>query len=1629
MPKLLSPLGIALLYAAFAALWIVASDEFLSLVTTDITFRGYLDQAKGLIFVAVTSGLLYLLLKGWHWTLVEGADAREPVSRPLENHRLLFIILVSVVPLLGFAISTLYGVKIEREAYVNLEAIVELKADQFENWLDERQGDSLVLMNSDDFTQQVDEFVQQQTVASRTAIEKRLNVLRTIYRYDSLLLLNAKGQLLLSSGEHAELSVDLQRLIQQSLSSRKVQRGDFYQDEAGHVYLDWVVPIVFAGTKDPSTSTVVVLRATAQHFLFPLIQTWPTSSPSAESLLVRQDADSVLFINSLRHRNDTIMTLRLPLTLSTLPAVVAVRANQPGVIRGFDYRNVDVLAAYHPIKNTPWHLIAKIDRDEVLAPMRELVLWVSLVAFVAIVAISVALMLLWRQQQRMQNLVLQIQQKKAQYQLSLADQSLQESQLRNQSLVDSALDGVISMDKEGRIIAWNPQASVIFGYSLEQALGCEVAELIVPPNYREAHRQGIARFIKTGIPTIISSRIEVSGMRVDGSEFPMELSIAAIEQESGYFFSAYIRDISERKHMEEKLSDSHAFNISVLDSLTSHIAVLDAQGVIVAVNNAWRQFGKENALSESSHSLLGVNYLDICKNAVNHPYGDEANAVQLGIAAVLEGAQTAFHLEYPCHSVNQQRWFSMKVSPLQVPQGGVVVSHENITERKKAEMLLKENEEKLRLFFSYSSSASAMFDRDMRYIAFSQRWLIDYGLLEQDLVGRSHYEVFPDMPERWKDIHQRCLAGAIEKSDYDMFIRSDGAVDWLRWESHPWLTSAGDIGGIIIFSEVITERKRIEDALVASETEFRLLAEAMPQIVWITDADGLTTYLNQQWVDYTGLTLEESYGHGWNKPLHPDDQQHAWSAWQNAVNNNATYSLECQLRRADGTFRWWLVRGVPLNDQSGNVYKWFGTCTDIHELKESENVLREKQRLLADSQAIAHVGSWIADINTNTVTWSDETFLLYGLPVTDQPLIFEQVFDLLHPDDIALMQDWVNACLSGEEPVGIEFRTRLINGSSRWLFGDGLLETDPSGNPLRMVGTVQDITERKNSELKLQKFKAIIECSEDAIISKTLDGIIESWNPGAEKLFGYTTQEAIGNSIQMLIPLDRLEEESTLQAQLLQGSDSNPFAMFETTRRCKDGHLIDILATISSIKDNKGNVVGISKIARDITAIKKSEETIHNLAFYDPLTKLPNRRLLIERLQQAMNSSTRHLNHGAVLFIDLDNFKVLNDVRGPDMGDLLLIDVAKRLQLCTRTDDTVACLGGDDFVVVLEELSTDVVQAATQAESIAEKIRVAISQPFYLQELEYYNTSSIGISLFRGHEINVDDLLKHTDAAMYQAKQSGRNLVRFFDPDTHAAMKARIALEADLRLALPNNQLQLYYQMQVDNTGKIVGAEALIRWQHPERGLVSPMLFIPVAEGNGLIIPIGLWVLETACAQIKRWELDSATQHLQLAVNVSALQFRQFDFVEQIVEVLKKTAIHPGQLKLELTESLVLEDVDDTIAKIQALKQMGVHFSMDDFGTGYSSLSYLSRLPLDQLKIDQSFVYNIGIKPSDAVIVQTIIGMAKNLDMEVIAEGVETEQQRDFLEQNGCCHYQGYLFGKPVPLEDFERLLRERELN
>ncbi|MDC8773121.1 putative bifunctional diguanylate cyclase/phosphodiesterase [Roseateles albus] len=569
---------------------------------------------------------------------------------------------------------------------------------------------------------------------------------------------------------------------------------------------------------------------------------------------------------------------------------------------------------------------------------------------------------------------------------------------------------------------------------------------------------------------------------------------------------------------------------------------------------------------------------------------------------------------------------------------------------------------------------------------------------------------------------------------------------------------------------------------------------------------------------------------------------------------------------------------------------------------------------------------------------------------------------------------------------------------------------------------ISDVSALRASEARLRLSDAALGAISEGVHITSPEGLLTSVNAGFEAITGYSAAEAIGRKPSFMQGPG--SDPVTVKAIRTALRERRQFAG-EILNYRKDGQAFWSELTISPLLDEQGMLTHWVGISRDISAAKRDAAEIHRLAFHDSLTQLPNRRLLHMRLEQALAASESSGQYGALFFIDLDKFKELNDSHGHDMGDLLLTQVAHRLREALRHQDTVSRQGGDEFVLLVLELGATQELAAKAAAQIGNSLRELLAPPFDLMGFEYPCKASIGAALFRAPD-SVAELLKHADLALYEAKGTGRDRMRFFDPAMQLAQDQRMRLLSELRLATELGQWRLYYQPQVDATRRMIGVEALLRWQHPRLGLLLPDDFIGLAEDSGLILPIGLWVLQTACAQLKQWEADPHSAGLPIAVNVSARQFRQPDFVAQIVALLAASECRPELLKLELTESLVLDDISNTIDTMLALKVLGLQFSMDDFGTGHASLSYLAQLPLDQLKIDKSFVAKLPGLAKDETIARAIITMGLGLNMRVIAEGVETEAQRDFLGTQGCAECQGFLFSRPLPIDALQDYLDKK---
>ena len=815
----------------------------------------------------------------------------------------------------------------------------------------------------------------------------------------------------------------------------------------------------------------------------------------------------------------------------------------------------------------------------------------------------------------------------------------------------------------------------------------------------------------------------------------------------------------------------------------------------------------------------------------------------------------------------------------------------------------------------------------------------------------------------------------------------------------------------------ITERKQLETSKQEALTLLQKIAHQVPGFMYQyrTSPDGHSSFpFASEGIRKIYRVSPEDVREDASKVfavIHPDDLEKIGTSIQKSAKELSLWRHEYRVKFDDNTVHWLLGNAMPEREMDGSVL-WHGFITDITERKHAEATF---QSLFEQSIFLAgildHHGI-LLDVNSAALNLiGAKHHEVVGQYFPDTPWWHNE-------GERTRLIETLNIAYAGTSD-SFETTHQSKDGSIINVMFSATPIVTEAGTHLSVIGV--DITQRIQSENALRIAATAFE-SQEGIMVTDAKNIILRVNQAFTRITGYTAEESVGQTPRLL---SSGRQDKFFYGALWECLNRTGAWEGEIWNRRKNGEIYPEHLTITVVKDANGIITNYVATLTDITTSKAASDEIKNLAFYDPLTRLPNRRLLMDRLNQALAASTRSGLSGAVLFLDLDHFKTLNDTLGHDVGDLLLQQVASRLNNCVREGDTVARIGGDEFVILLEDLNELMVEAAAQAEVIAQKILASLSQSYQLAAHKYHITPSIGVTLFSSHNQSQEDLLKHADIAMYQAKKAGRNTMRFFDPDMQEAINVRADLERELHRALEDKQFKLYYQIQVNHLGRPLGAETLIRWIHPERGLVSPLQFIPLAEETGLIIPIGQWVLDTACAQLKAWQQSELTRNLTLSVNVSAKQFCQADFVKNVQSAFQRYAIEPGSLKLELTESLLLENTGDIIVSMIALESIGVQFSLDDFGTGYSSLQYLKMLPLNQLKIDQSFVRDIAKDSSDRSIVRTIIAMAKSLGFEVIAEGVETEEQRILLLNQGCKCFQGYLFGRPVPIGEFESTLRK----
>ncbi|WP_370653910.1 PAS domain S-box protein [Undibacterium sp.] len=1195
---------------------------------------------------------------------------------------------------------------------------------------------------------------------------------------------------------------------------------------------------------------------------------------------------------------------------------------------------------------------------------------------------------------------------------------LQQSETRHRTLFEATPDALLVL-AENVVIDCNPAALRLFGVAKhEDLLGKNISQLSPASQINGEDSQLAAnRLIKQAMQEGMLA-FEWLHKRVDtGQSFVAEVLLSRILIDGQVLMQGTIRDISARKFAEEQLRISEQNLAITLQSIGDAVIATDAAGLITRMNPTAERLTGWLLADAIGKALPGVFHIINTQTRER-----EINPVQL----VMEHGKVmdlAPHTSLLARD-GQEYQISDSAAPIRNPAGqiiGVVLVFSDVTEDYRVRAALEKTAEMLARTGEIAKVGGWELDLQTMQLFWS---------LETCHIHEIDPPVTPTLeqalnfftPEAQPVIQAAMQAAMNDGIPFDLElpkITAKGRPICVQTQGSAVIQDGKTIKLVGAFHD-ITERKRAQMALQESEERHRAMVEWTPEAIIIHRIDKIM-YVNPAAIKLFGAHSEQDLvGKSLLGLIHPDFHQLALTQAKTITKHGVSTPMQEEvLIKLDGSLIVAEVQSTSIIYDEEPAFHTF-----IHDITKRKRILAALQESEERHRAL--------------VEWSPEGIfihrdkkLIYVNPSTikmlgansAQDLLGKSVLDIISSDFHPLVPEQVGSILEHGSPAPMtEMKFRKLDGT--------LIDVETQGTSIEFDGAPasyvawNDISKRKKNE-EAQRIAATAFESQECMFVTDAQRVILQVNKAFSEITGYCAEEVVGRTPELL---NSTRHDGAFYAAMMESITQTGSWQGEIWNRRKNGEDFPGWLTVTAVKDETGRMTHYVGTFTDITSRKTAEEKIKSLAFYDPLTNLPNRRLLRDRLEQVLAAASRHQRKGALLFVDLDNFKTLNDTLGHDKGDLLLQQVAERLHTCTRDGDTVARLGGDEFVVMLEDLSENALDAANQAEAVGEKILSALNQTYYLGSYEHHSTPSIGVTLFGEQPETIDEPLKRADLAMYQAKAAGRNTLRFFDPQMQAVVTARAALEEGLREAIAKNQFTLYYQAQVTGTDQLTGAEALLRWLHPERGMISPAEFIPLAEETGLILPLGHWVLNTACTQLAIWSRQPEMSRLTIAVNVSPRQFLQHGFVDQVLTVLQLTGARPQLLKLELTESLLVSNIEDVIMKMRALKSEGVGFSLDDFGTGYSSLSYLKQLPLDQLKIDQGFVRDILIDPNDAAIARMVIVLAESLGLAVIAEGVETKEQRDYLANQGCHSYQGYLFSRPVPLQEFEQLSKKLQV-
>ena len=1199
------------------------------------------------------------------------------------------------------------------------------------------------------------------------------------------------------------------------------------------------------------------------------------------------------------------------------------------------------------------------------------------------------------------------------------------------AILDTAEALIVVLDGEGRIREFNRACQQTTGFGFDEVVGRPIWECLIPEAEVEVARDVFHAKIRSGA----IKQFESDWLAKDGTIRTVRWSNSSIREDGGISYNLGIGiDVTEQRRAERALHESQEKLRAVADNLPAAIYFKHTDGRFVVANRRYEQW------YGVSGGATGKTVYDIFPKAEADVYAAQDREV-LDTAKEIERET---HMRLPNGDVH---CFLVTKFPIFGADGnldGIGGINIDISERKKAEDALRESEARILAITDSFSSQISYVDKDQRYRFNNRAYEEWFGISREDCYGKHVKHVLGEENyQKARGPIERALSG--ERVHYEYLSRYRNRERHADVTYIPDIAEDGSVKGVYALVNDITERKRIEQSLrtlhnisasqdlsfneklvallkagckllnlpfgiiARIEGERYEVVEASTPDASINSGDTFElgkTYCRETVKTRDVIGFEHATGSEWqNHPCYRERKVEAYLGAAVIVGTTVYGAL---------SFFGFKPREARFTATDREILRlmaqWIGG--DIAR-KQTEEALRDREKTIrAITDALP---SQISYVDSNQVyRFNNKAYEdWYGISAED--CYGKHVKEILG-ENYDRAKPHIERALNGEK-VRFEYVGRYLDGE-RYAEVSYIPDFAEDGEVQGFYGLVHDITERKQAEESLRKLSQAVQQSPASVLITDTKGEIEYVNPKFVELTGYAADEVIGKNPRLLKSGFVSEE---CYRDLWETITSGREWRGELLNRKKDGEVFWEFASISPIKTADGEVTHYVAVKEDITVRKEYEERLLHQASFDGLTGLPNRLLTLDRVDQAIARAKRDKQCVALAFIDLDNFKAINDTLGHSAGDALLVEAAHRLTASVRAGDTVGRLGGDEFVVVLPDLSE-----GSQSQVVADKILAAFRRPFSLEGRKVSTTVSIGVSVFPSDGDSSHTLLRNADAAMYQSKAAGRNTFRFFAPQIDQHAVKRTDIEFRLRHALERKEMFLVYHPLFDlRSGKLVGAEALLRWNHPELGLVSPDYFIPVAENDGLIGRLGEFVLRTACRQSRTWR-QWAGAPMRVAVNVSSRQFQGEKLVETVSDALRDNQLTPEQLELEITEGVLVDDAPRTIGTLEALSEMGIHFSVDDFGTGYSSIGYLKRFPINTLKIDRSFVRDITTNPADAALAIAMIGMAHSLRMEVVAEGVETEEQLTFLRFHGCDLAQGYYFTRPMVSEEFAKYIHDR---